>query len=187
VNKAIFVDKDGTLIVDIPYNTDPSLIQFQEGALKSLKILQDRGYLIIIVSNQSGLSKGYFKEEDLECVKNAIEQRLLNANVKLSGFYFCPHHPEGTILRYAQRCDCRKPLPGMLLKAAQDFDIDLTRSWMIGNTVTDIEAGKRAGCFTILINNQGNLKISDRSKAPTLVAQSIGDIGSFILKDTRVS
>ena len=147
---AIFIDKDGTLIPDIPYNVDPVKIELVPGAKTALQSVCD-SYKLIIISNQSGVARGYFPEIALKKVEQRL-QELLDP-IALSGFYYCPHYSTGKMADYAIECDCRKPKPGMLLKAAQDHQIDLARSWMIGDILNDVEAGRVAGCRTVLIDN----------------------------------
>lgn len=151
--KAIFLDKDGTLVEDVPYNVDPGLIHLTEGARRGLRLLQEAGYLLIIVSNQSGIARGLFREEDLLGVEKYLHDLLSKQGIYLTDFYFCPHHPQGQVPRYAIDCFCRKPRPGLLYQAAYRYHIDLAHSWLIGDILHDIEAGKRAGCGTVLINN----------------------------------
>ena len=151
--QAIFLDKDGTLIEDIPYNVDPEKIHLSEGAVEGLQLLYRAGYPLIVVSNQAGIAHGYFSEKDLEQVVHRLEDLLAEIGVLLAGFYYCPHHPEGKIAIYRMDCDCLKPAPGLLFQAALEQGIDLKESWMIGDILNDIEAGQRAGCHTILINN----------------------------------
>lgn len=151
--QAIFLDKDGTLIEDIPYNVDPEKIHLSEGAVEGLQLLYRAGYPLIVVSNQAGIAHGYFSEKDLEQVVHRLEDLLAEIGVLLAGFYYCPHHPEGKIAIYRMDCDCRKPSPGLLFQAALEQGIDLKESWMIGDILNDIEAGQRAGCHTILIDN----------------------------------
>lgn len=153
MNKAIFIDKDGTLIEDVPYNVDPARIKFYADVPFALKRLQDQGFKIIVVSNQAGVAFGYFKEDELSPVWNEISTQLKKAEVEISGYYYCPHHKDGNIEGYNYKCSCRKPEPGMLLQAAKDHNINLSESWMIGDILNDIEAGNRAGCRTILVNN----------------------------------
>lgn len=155
MHKAVFIDKDGTLIPDIPYNIDPSRISLNAGAAQAVKRLRDEGYLAIVISNQSGLALGYFDETALERVRQKIGQLLAVEGAKLDDFLFCPHHPEGIVNEYALECDCRKPQAGLLFRAAAKYDIDLAKSWMIGDILNDVEAGKRAGCKTILLDNGG--------------------------------
>src|SRR5258707_841815 len=109
--KAIFIDKDGTLIIDVPYNVDPEKIILNDNCLTGLQNLQHRGYLLVIVSNQSGVARGYFQEDALIAVEQRIKALLAKEGIRLNSFYYCPHYPEGTIERYATDCDCRKPQP----------------------------------------------------------------------------
>jgi D-glycero-D-manno-heptose 1,7-bisphosphate phosphatase len=150
---AVFLDKDGTLIEDVPFNVDPEKIKLFPDALQALKGIQEQGYKIIVVSNQSGVAYGYFEESALENVWKELSKLLQSAEVRIMGFYYCPHHSEGTVKGYDFDCDCRKPKSGMLLKAASELGINLSESWMIGDILNDVEAGNRAGCKTILIDN----------------------------------
>jgi D-glycero-D-manno-heptose 1,7-bisphosphate phosphatase len=152
-NKAIFLDKDGTLIRDIPYNADPSLIRLLPNAGEGLRRLQAAGYVLILISNQSGVAHGYFSEADLAPITSRICTLLAAEGVSLRGAYYCPHAVNGTVEPYACECSCRKPRPGLLLRAARDFNIARAASWMIGDILDDVEAGKRAGCGTILLDN----------------------------------
>jgi histidinol-phosphate phosphatase family protein len=151
--RAIFLDKDGTLVEDVPYNVNPELIALTWQAGQALQILQELGFALIVVTNQSGVARGLFTEAALGPVHQRLSDLLAQYGVVLNGFHYCPHHPEGVIGRYAVPCTCRKPMPGMLLRAASELDIDLSRSWMIGDILHDVEAGRRAGCQTVLIDN----------------------------------
>jgi D,D-heptose 1,7-bisphosphate phosphatase len=186
-NKAIFIDKDGTLIKDVPYNVNPSLIVFQENTIEGLKMLQAEGYILIIISNQSGVAHGYFSEEDLESVKVKLVQMLRQHDLLLTAMYYCPHHAKGKVSAYAIDCNCRKPLPGMINKAVADFDVDVQQSWMIGDILNDVEAGNRAGCKTILIDNGNETEwVVEELRKPTFVARSINEAASFILDHVTV-
>jgi len=149
---AVFLDKDGTLIVDVPYNVAPEHIRLTHGAAEGLQALHAAGYLLIVVSNQSGVARGFFQEEALVAVEARVRALLGAAGVPLAGFYYCPHHPEGSVGRYAVSCRCRKPAPGMIEQAAREHGIDLTRSWLVGDILHDVEAGRRAGCRTVLLD-----------------------------------
>lgn len=153
MNKAIFIDKDGTLINDVPYNVNPVLISISKYVTDGLKLLQQHQFLFIIISNQPGVALGHFKEKDLEAVNKKINELLAEENIFIDAYYYCPHHPGGIEAGYSFHCNCRKPAPGMLLQAAFDFNIDLTQSWMTGDILNDVEAGNAAGCHTILIDN----------------------------------
>jgi D-glycero-D-manno-heptose 1,7-bisphosphate phosphatase len=153
MNKAIFIDKDGTLITDVPYNADPALIRLEQDAAITLKTLKEAGYLLIIISNQSGVALGYFEPTALRGINEAIQQLLQPYEVQIDAFYYCPHHPQGNIAPYNVDCACRKPAPGLLQQAIAEWGIDAYASWMIGDILNDVEAGNRAGCQTILLNN----------------------------------
>ena len=139
---AVFFDKDGTLVENVPYNVDPRRIALAPGAVESVTRLAAQGYRIIVVSNQPGVALGYFGQADLAGVRQRLEA-LLPA---LDGFYYCPHAP-------GAGCDCRKPACGLLLRAAREHAVDLASSWMVGDILDDVEAGRRAGCRTVLIDN----------------------------------
>jgi D-glycero-D-manno-heptose 1,7-bisphosphate phosphatase len=151
--RAVFLDKDGTLIEDVPYNVDPALIRLAAGAAEGLRLLHAAGFELFVVTNQSGVARGYFPESALYTVEGRLRALLADCGVPLRGFYYCPHHPEGTVPAYAVTCDCRKPAPGLLLKAARENDIVLEQSWMVGDILHDVEAGRRAGCRTVLLDN----------------------------------
>lgn len=155
MNKAIFIDKDGTLIEDVPYNIDPDKIKLYPEVGSALKHLKKAGFRLVVISNQAGVAKGLFKEEDLEEVEKVLAKMLERYNVVLDSFYYCPHHIEGKVEEYAIDCSCRKPKAGLLTKAAADLNIELSKSWMLGDILNDVEAGNRAGCKTILID-RGN-------------------------------
>ena len=152
-DRAVFLDKDGTLIVDVPYNVDPALIELAPGAVEGLSKLHASGYRLVVISNQSGVARGRFEVAALASVEARLRELLEGFGVPLAGFYFCPHHPEGSVPAYSVLCDCRKPKPGMLIEAARDLDLDLARSWFVGDILNDVEAGHRAGCRAILIDN----------------------------------
>jgi D-glycero-D-manno-heptose 1,7-bisphosphate phosphatase len=151
--RAVFLDKDGTLVEDIPYNVDPALIQLTPGAAESLRLLQDAGYSLFVITNQSGVARGFFTEQDVLNVENRLRTLLMSSGVQLAGFYYCPHHPQGKVPEYATECICRKPRPGMVFKAALQHNIDLAASWFVGDILDDMQAGNEAGCRTVLLDN----------------------------------
>lgn len=151
--RAIFLDKDGTLIKDVPYNIDPALIELSDRAGDGLRLFRQLGYRLFVVTNQSGIAQGFFTEAALLPMQRRLAQLLREQQTLLDGFYYCPHLPHGSVAQYAVDCNCRKPMPGMLWCAAREHHIDLSASWMIGDILHDIEAGNRAGCKTVLIDN----------------------------------
>jgi D,D-heptose 1,7-bisphosphate phosphatase len=171
---AIFLDKDGTLIEDVPYNVDPARIRLYPDVPEALRRFRAAGYRLIVISNQAGVARGYFEENALEGVRETLNRLLSAEGVPLDGFYYCPHHPEGTVAAYSVACDCRKPKPGMILQAAREQGIDLSGSWMIGDILNDVEAGNAAGCRTVLIDNGNETEWEKGAgREPTLVANTV--------------
>ena len=142
---AVFLDKDGTLIENVPYNVDPAHIRLTPGAGEGLRRMQQAGYKLLVISNQSGVARGYFPEEALRGVEERLREMLREFDVSLAAFYWCPHAPQDA-------CACRKPEPGLIVRAAKEHDVDPRQSWIVGDAPSDIEAGHRAGCRTILID-----------------------------------
>lgn len=151
-SRAIFLDRDGTLVWPRRYPSTPDELHLYEGIGPELHALQQHGLRLVLVTNQSGIAHGYFTVEALAQMHHHLAQELASFNVQLDGIYFCPHHPEGIVPEFRQHCACRKPQPGMLLAAATDLALDLSRSWIVGDILDDVEAGKRAGCRTVLID-----------------------------------
>ena len=152
-NKAIFLDRDDTLIEDPGYINHPDQVKLLDGVAEALIELKAMGYELIVVSNQSAIARGIISEKVLAEIHDRLKQRLAEKGAYLDGIYYCPYHPDGVIPKYRKESDLRKPNPGMLLTAAKERDIDLSESWMIGDGERDVEAGLRAGCKTILINS----------------------------------
>ena len=145
---AVFVDKDGTVVEDVPYNADPERMRFMPNALAGLRKLGDAGWMLMIVANQPGLATGRVRGRDFARMQHALEQRLRDeAGIALSGWYICPHSPA-----LSPDCACRKPAPGLLRQAAHEHGVDLASSWMVGDILDDVEAGRRAGCRTVLLD-----------------------------------
>ena len=145
---AVFVDKDGTLVENVPYNTDPARVRFTPHAIEGLRRLADAGLPLFIVTNQSGLATGRVDANEFARLQRAIEARLRDeAGVPVGGWFVCPHAATSV-----PPCGCRKPAPGLLQRAAREHRIDLARSWMVGDILDDVEAGRRAGCRTVLLD-----------------------------------
>ncbi|WP_338617528.1 HAD-IIIA family hydrolase [Pigmentiphaga sp. CHJ604] len=150
---AVFLDKDGTLLVNDAYNVDPARMRLDEGVEAGLRRLGSTGAPMVVITNQPGVALGLFEEEALIGVHLQLARMFENAHARLHGFYYCPHLARGVRRPYALPCTCRKPQPGLLRQAARDLDLDLERSWFIGDILDDVEAGRRAGCRTVLLNN----------------------------------
>jgi len=147
----MFLDRDGTLIEDKGYTNKIKDLRFIEGVIEGLKLIQKLNYKLIIVTNQAGIGKGKYKEEDYFSFRNEMHKNLREQGIFITAEYFCPHHPDAVIEKYKIDCSCRKPKSGMLEEAARDFNLDLTKCWMIGDKTSDILAGKNAKCKTIQV------------------------------------
>ena len=182
--KAIFLDKDGTLIDDLPYNVDPLRMSLCSGAGAALRLLARLDYRFFIVSNQDGIARGRFAEAAMQGVERRLADLLFREQLAIDGFYYCPHHPDGTVPHFALDCTCRKPMPGMLLQAAHEHDIDLPASWMIGDILHDVEAGNRAGCRTLLIDNgnETEWRLGPR-RIPTRIAPDLYTAAVLIVSE----
>ncbi|AMV72652.1 D-glycero-beta-D-manno-heptose 1,7-bisphosphate 7-phosphatase [Desulfuromonas carbonis] len=148
---AVFLDRDGTLNVEKDYLYRVEDFEFIPGAVNALRRLKAAGFLLFIVTNQSGVARGYFTLEDVERLHHHVQQELVRQGTAIDAFYVCPHHPERGLDPWRRTCDCRKGNPGLLLQAAGDYGVDLSRSFMVGDKVADIEAGRRAGCTPLLV------------------------------------
>jgi D-glycero-D-manno-heptose 1,7-bisphosphate phosphatase len=179
--RAIFLDKDGTLVEDVPYNVDPARIRLSPMAGAALRNFRRQGFALFVVTNQAGIAKGLYCERALQEVRQRLCELLAGEGIALDGFYFCPHHPDGCIAQYAIRCACRKPRPGMILRAAGRHAVDLPQSWMIGDILDDVEAGNRAGCRTVLIDNGNETEWKLTSgRQPTLVTFNLYEAAGAI-------
>jgi D,D-heptose 1,7-bisphosphate phosphatase len=153
-DKAVFLDRDNTIMDDPGYIGDPSLVRLLPGVEQAIKSLQAAGYKIVVVTNQSGIARGLLTEAMLERIHDELRRQLAIKEAYLDAIYYCPYHPEGTVEGYAIDSGLRKPRPGMLLKAAGEMDLELAGSWMVGDSPRDIEAGQRAGCRTIRVRTR---------------------------------
>jgi D,D-heptose 1,7-bisphosphate phosphatase len=175
-NKAIFLDRDGTLIVNRHYGSDPDGIQLLDGVVEGLLELREAGYKLILVSNQSGVARGYFDEGSVARMHDRLQRILDRHGAALDGLEYCPHHPEGITAPYAVECSCRKPAPGMLRRAARKHGVNLSASWMVGDIEADIEAGRQAGARTVLVGPEPCLA------PPDLRAENFTEAVRYILE-----
>jgi D-glycero-D-manno-heptose 1,7-bisphosphate phosphatase len=183
MNRAVFIDKDGTLIENIPYNVDPRKVKLYPGVQQALGRLREAGYRIVVISNQPGIAHGFFEESALRGVERKLLSEL-GSEATIDRFYYCPHHVGGRIPLYTLDCECRKPRPGMILRAAEEMGIDLRASWMIGDILNDVEAGNRAGCRSILINNGNETEwVQGRMRTPFYTAGQVIEAALKILQE----
>ena len=176
---AVFLEKDGTLL-EKEARADQGRIRLRPGAVDALLLLSGLGFEIFVVSNQPGVARGEFPAGALDAVAAHLDDLFLAHGFKLSGCYWCPHDPEGSITHYAFECACRKPMPGLIEAAAHEHELDLARSWVIGADVDDIEAGVRAGCNTVWIGDDDDDGL--RCSLPDIVARDLLDAAAAIMR-----
>ena len=176
---AVFLDKDGTLVDNVPYNVDPAQVVLARHAGPALTLLLEQGFRLFVVSNQPGIGLGYFSLDALYAMSRRLLQKVAEQGATLHAFYYCPHAPA----KPGQKaCGCRKPAPGLLLQAAAQKDIDLARSWFIGDILDDVEAGHRAGCRSILVDNGNETEWHDSPlRRPDYLARDLLDAASHIV------
>jgi histidinol-phosphate phosphatase family protein len=177
MRRAVFIDKDGTLIENVPFNVNPDKIRLMPGAAKALSRLAMAGYELYVISNQPGVAMGKFTADDLQGVERRIRELLGEGIGRIRKFYWCVHAAD-------QGCVCRKPKPGMFFQAAAEQGIDLKSSWMIGDILHDVEAGHRAGCRSILVENgnETEWELSPSSRVPDFMAKDLEDAAAEILR-----
>lgn len=184
-SKAVFLDRDGTIIEDRGYIRDPDDVALLPGAGEAIRKLADAGNLIVVVSNQSGVARGLFDEAALDRVHRRMEELLREQGAPLHGVYYCPYldGPEAVVEAYRQKSDLRKPGAGMLRLAAQEMGIDLGNSWMVGNSPADVQAGASAGCQTVLIHRNG--AIPKLTVSPTLRVKTLAEAAEILETKTK--
>ena len=149
--RACFLDRDGVLIEEVNYLSTPDQIHIFPEAVRALQLLKKNNYKIIVVTNQAGVARGYFNEDSISKIHNEIDRRLKPYNLQIDHYYYCPHHPDGSVEKYTGNCNCRKPMPGMILQAVKDCDLDINKSFLIGDKISDLLAAENSGCQGILV------------------------------------
>lgn len=178
----VFIDKDGTLVENVPYNVDPALIRLSRGAERAIARLAKAGFRLVVVSNQPGVALGRFPESALLRVKERLGELLAPLGAELAGFYYCPHHPEGSVAEYAIHCDCRKPAPGLIERAARELNASAKDAWLVGDILDDVEAGSRAGCTTVLLDNGNETEwILTPERRPDYIVRDLDEAADFIV------
>jgi len=185
-NPAVFFDRDNTLNFDPGYLSNPNLVNLFEGVGEGIaKLRNDFNFKIIVISNQSGISRGYFTESDVLAVNEKINLILkMQFNTEIDAFYFCPFHPDFST---EEESKCRKPSPLLVFKAANDLDIDLRKSYFVGDSISDIECGINANLKTVLVNYKNDLgkiiSLKNRNKTPNFIAQNFLNVCNLIIED----
>lgn len=179
---AIFLDRDGTLNVDHGYVHEIDNFEFIDGTIEALQALKKMGYALVLVTNQSGIARGLFTEDQFMQLTEWMDWSLADRDVDLDGIYFCPHLPDATVEAYRQQCDCRKPQPGMLLSAQQHLDIDMASSYMVGDKIEDMQAALAAGVGTKVLVRSGKPVTAEGEAAADWVINSLAELPARIKK-----
>ena len=184
--RAVFLDRDGTLLEHYDYLTDPDQVRLAPHAGAALRQLRERDYVLVLITNQSAVARGMITEAKLSEIHGRMKALLAREGVFLDQIYYCPFHPEGAIEKYRRESKLRKPEPGMLLLAAEELDLDLERSWMIGDDDRDVMAGQRAGCRTILIETPGSSSLVRRGSAvPDYKAVNLKEAANLVVRYSK--
>lgn len=173
---AIFLDRDGTVNVDHGYVHEIDDFQFIDGVIEAMQELKKMGYALVLVTNQSGIARGMFSEDQFMQLTEWMDWSLADREVDLDGIYYCPHHPEAAVESYRQQCDCRKPQPGMLLSAMKELNIDMAASYMVGDKIEDVQAGKAAGVGTTVLVRSGKPVSAEGENVADWVIDSLAEL-----------
>lgn len=175
-HKAVFLDRDGTIIKDLDYLDDPERIELLPGAAEALCSLKDAGFLLVVITNQSGIARGFFDESKYLAVDRRFREILARQGVTLDATYYCPHLPGAAVAQYDRECDCRKPAPGLFEKAASELRIDFARSWALGDSLRDLEPAKNLGAKTILVLTGKGWQQSQDSRCEKVADFTVSDL-----------
>lgn len=182
---AVFLDRDGTLVEEAGYIDRLERLRLFPWSLDAVRLLHRAGFRLIVVTNQAGVARGYFDEDFVRRAHEHLADQIRAAGGAVSGFYHCPHHPDAQVPQYRRACDCRKPAPGMFLQAARDHDLDLSRSYAIGDRWQDVQAAQNAGVRAILVRTGYGLTELARPRpalTPAALADSLIDATTWILR-----
>lgn len=155
MNKAVFLDRDGVINHDHAYVSKIEDFEFIDGVFDACQQFIKQGFMIIVVTNQSGIGRGYYSEQDFNLLTDWMKLQFSKHQIPITEVYFCPHHPKNALPEYLKECDCRKPMPGMLNQAIKQFDIDATKSIMVGDKISDLQAAQAAGIKTKILVKSG--------------------------------
>ncbi|MFY8326379.1 D-glycero-beta-D-manno-heptose 1,7-bisphosphate 7-phosphatase [Pseudoalteromonas sp. ZZD1] len=181
LNKALFLDRDGVVNVDHGYVYEPEKFEFVDGVFSACKAFVDAGYKLIIVTNQSGIGRGYYTEADFHALSNWVVAQFAEHNITVNGIYFCPHHPKKALPEYLKECQCRKPAPGMLLQGIDEHHIDATRSIMVGDKLSDMQAASNANIATKVLVRSGQAFDASAIAAADHTCDSLADLPALLL------
>jgi len=183
-NTAVFMDRDGTINEEVGYLSRIEELKLIPGAAEAIRLVNHEGMKTVVVTNQSGVARGFFTEEIVRIIHSSLDEMLRREGAFIDRFYYCPHHPTEGNEPYRRACDCRKPAPGMILQAARELDIDLTASYVVGDMLKDLDAGRSVGAKGILVRTGygNNIVITDK---PVYIAEDLLDAVKWIMNDRQ--
>jgi D-glycero-D-manno-heptose 1,7-bisphosphate phosphatase len=184
-HKAVFLDRDGVINVDKGYVCRPEDLELIDGAAQGIRILRKHGFHIIVVTNQSGIARGLYTEQDVKKLHAHLQTLLAKQGARIDAFYYCPHHPEALVEQYRRICDCRKPKPGLLLRAIADFNLNANLCYMVGNEFRDVEAGWRAGCRQCFLITQGSILQDSHSNCQFRLVRNLLEAARQIIREVQ--
>jgi D-glycero-D-manno-heptose 1,7-bisphosphate phosphatase len=187
--RAVFLDRDGTLNEDVGYPSAFSQIRIFPAAFEAVRKIRSAGFLAVVVTNQSAVGRGLLSEDELKNIQESIQASFAAEGAELDAFYYCPHYEQAALPIYRKSCDCRKPAPGLAVRAAADLDLDLSASYMIGDKIEDIEFALNAGTTPVLVltgcGRESRLKLEEKGLRPAFVAEDILSAANWILRRER--
>ncbi len=188
-NRAVFLDRDGTINEEVGYLRDLKNLRLLPGSAEAMKLLHEHSFKVVIITNQSGVGRGYLTEEKVEEIHEEMRAQLWGKGAQLDAIYYCPHHPTQGRGKYRENCWCRKPNPGMLEKAARELKLDLPRCYVVGDKLIDLQAGLRVGCRTVLVLTGYGKEYSDEKGETKInidyVAKTLKDAAEWITSQKR--
>lgn len=188
-NQAVFLDRDGTINTDIGYLNHPDQLELIPRAAHAIKLLNDAGFITVVITNQAGIAKGFLHEALIPEIHNRLSALLNTENARIDRFYYCPHHPEAAVEHYRIACQCRKPLPGLVFQAARELEIDVLHSYVVGDKSCDIELAHNVGATAIMVlTGYGTRELTKHREAnlkpPHYIAPDLYDAVQLILNDS---
>ena len=179
---AVFLDRDGTLLEEGNYVSDIRNVVFFPYTVDAVRLLNQAGFAVVVITNQSGIARGIVQESFLAEAHAFIDKKLAEGGARIDGYYYCPHHPEGSIAEFARECDCRKPKPGQLRQAAVDLDLDLSRSCVVGDRWSDVDAAAAVGGRGVLVRTGYGMQAAQQSRPSAVIVDNLIAAVAWILR-----
>ena len=188
-NRAVFLDRDGTIIEEVNYLRRIEEMIVYPFSAEALRRLTAAGFLNVVISNQSAIARGFLDEAELQTIHGELARRLEEEGARIDGFYYCPHHIDATVEKYRVACECRKPRPGLILQAASDLQIDVKASFVVGDRLFDIGAARAAGCRAVLLKTgYGETALKELGDLqPDYVAENLLEAAEWIIAADRLT